>query len=236
MSGNLTVEQFKKVAPPAIRSRITQDFVDTVNNLTTDPLFREHFRDNILSFSSVLSQGKYKLQSYIEAVKYVSHKMGGDSNINAWVKTFPDRYQTCIKNKTLPKDIASYVSSYNKNQLVVQVFERSLPPTHLLNADIFQKAINEQASIMMSDASYKVRSDAADSLMKHLRPPETKKLEIDIGISEDKTLQDLRETTKALVEQQKAMLIEGLVSPKDVAHSIVVTKDDIVDGEFEDVS
>lgn len=237
MSGNLTVDQFKKVVPSHIKARINQGFVDTVNKLTTDSIFRETFRDNILSFSSVLSQGRYKLESYIHAVKYVSHKMGGDSNINAYVKTFPDRYQTFITNGTTSKDIASYVSSYSKNQLVTLIFEQSLPPTHLLNADVFQKAINVQAQIMISAHSDKVRSDAADSLMKHLKPPETKKLEIDIAVVEDRTLADLRQTTKELVEQSRQMLIDGVINAKQVAHSrILPVVEEAVDGEYEDVS
>lgn len=216
----LTVEQFQRALPAQVKGSVSQELVDNVNKLFSDPVLMHNFRDNLLGFSGVMRDGKFKMQDYINAVKYVSYKLLGSSNIDAYVKTFPDRYQMYINNNTSDKDIASYVSSYNKNKLVNLVYEQALVPTHILNADLFQKAINTQAEIMCDmDVSPKVRSDAANSLMTHLKAPETKKIELDIGLKPDNTIDDLRRATQELREAQKEAMLTGKVSAKDIAHS-----------------
>lgn len=217
---NLTIEQFQRALPAHVKNTVNQQLVDDINKLFNDPVLMHNFRDNLLGFSGVMRDGKFKMQDYINAVKYVSYKLLGSSNIDAYVKTFPDRYQMYINNKTSDKDIASYVSSYNKNKLVNLVYEQALVPTHILNADLFQKAINTQAQLMLDpDVSPKVRSDAANSLMTHLKAPETKKIELDVGLKQDNTLDDLRRAVQDLREAQKSAMLLGNASARDIAHS-----------------
>ena len=224
---NLTVDQFQRALPAQIKGTVNQQLVDDINKLFNDPVLMHNFRDNLLGFSGVMRDGKFKMQDYINAVKYVSYKLLGSSNIDAYVKTFPDRYQMYIANKTSDKDIASYVSSYNKNKLVNLIYEQALVPTHILNADLLQKAINTQAQIMCDpDVSPKVRSDAANSLMTHLKAPETKKIELDIGLKQDNTIDDLRRATQELREAQKNAMMLGNASAKDIAHSGILIEHD----------
>ena len=224
---SLTVDQFQRALPAQIKGTVNQQLVDDINKLFNDPVLMHNFRDNLLGFSGVMRDGKFKMQDYINAVKYVSYKLLGSSNIDAYVKTFPDRYQMYIANKTSDKDIASYVSSYNKNKLVNLIYEQALVPTHILNADLLQKAINTQAQIMCDpDVSPKVRSDAANSLMTHLKAPETKKIELDIGLKQDNTIDDLRRATQELREAQKNAMMLGNASAKDIAHSGILIEHD----------
>jgi hypothetical protein len=224
---SLTVDQFQRALPAQIKGTVNQQLVDDINKLFNDPVLMHNFRDNLLGFSGVMRDGKFKMQDYINAVKYVSYKLLGSSNIDAYVKTFPDRYQMYIANKTSDKDIASYVSSYNKNKLVNLIYEQALVPTHILNADLLQKAINTQAQIMCDpDVSPKVRSDAANSLMTHLKAPETKKIELDIGLKQDNTIDDLRRATQELREAQKTAMMLGNASAKDIAHSGILIEHD----------
>jgi len=230
MAHDLTVAQFARVLPKAQKGHATQSLVDTINNIVSDPIVREAYRDNLLSYTSVMSNGKFKMEQYISAVKYVTHKLMGDSNILSYTKTFPDRYQRFLTENISDKDISSYVSSYNKNKLVNLVREQSLVPSHILNAGLYQEALNVQASLMNDeDVSSKVRSDAANSLLTHLKMPETTKIELDIGIKEDSVIDELRKTTLELVAQQKLMLRSGALNPKQVAESPI-----IIEGECED--
>jgi hypothetical protein len=146
----------------------------------------------------------------------------GDTNIAAYVKTFPDRYQTFLANGTTEKDIASYVSSYNKNKLVNLIMEQTLIPTHVLNADMYQDALNVQAKLMLNSNSDKVRCDAANSLLTHLKPPETKKIELDIGVKQDKSIDELRDTILELGKTQRNMIEGGMSTARDVAHSVII--------------
>jgi len=182
-----------------------------------------------------MQDGKYKIQSYIDAVRYVSHKLMGSSNVEAYTKTFPNRYQRVVnENKHLEpeaigKILSSYVAAYNKTKLVVKVFEQTLVPSHILNADMYQKALNRQAYLMTHANSEKVQSDAANSLLTHLKMPEVNKIELDIGLKQDKSIDMLREATLALVKQQQESIKRGESTAKDIAHS------NIIQGEAQEI-
>jgi len=225
MSDLLTREQFQKVLPKDIRTRVSDEVIDGINKLLTEPELRESFRDTLLSFGSVMADGKFKLQSYIDACRYVSYKLLGAGSLEAYVKTFPDRYQRLIDENTDDKSIAAYAAAYAKTMLVNKILEQTLVPTYVLNADIYQKAINTQAYLMINANSEKVRTDAANSILNALKRPEVSKMQLDINYKEDKTLDDLRATTQALVEQQRRMLEEKVINVKDVAEAVIVSKE-----------
>lgn len=227
----LTPAQFQRALPKQFRQNVTDTMVDHINQSLTDTGLRENFRDNLLGFTSVMRDGRFKMGQYVNAVKYVSHKLLGGTNIDAYVKTFPDKYQHWLSENLEAKVISKYVAAYNGSKLVQLIYEQTLTPTHVLNADLYQRAINTQAAIMTDpNASYKVQSDAANSLLTHLKPPETQKIELDIGIKQDKSIDELRATTMQLVKQQENMLALGQVSAKDVAHSQLLIEDgEVVD-------
>lgn len=224
----LSVEQFQKVLPPQVKKNVDQDLVDHINKLITDPEEREQFRDNLLSYANVMKDGKFKMESYINAVRYVGFKLRGDSNIDAYVKTFPDKYQRFINQGVNSKDIASYVTAYNKSKLVNLIYEQTLVPSYVLNQDLYQKALNVQAELMMTASSEKVRTEAANSLLSHLKMPETKKVELDIGMKEDKTIDALRASTMELVAQQKKMIQAGAMNAQEVAHTKLIIEGEVV--------
>jgi hypothetical protein len=217
----VTQEQFERALPKQHRSKLTEEVLKDINNIMGDEVIRESFRDNLLGYTNVISDGRYKIQDYINAVKYVSYKLLGSSNIEAYAKTFPDRYQRLIDEGASNKDISAYSTAYNKNQLVNKIYEQTLVPTHVLNADIYQKAINVQAHLMLNANSEKVRTDAANSLLNHLKKPETK-LELDISYKEDKSIQELRDATMALARQQRELIESGTLNAKEVAHSKII--------------
>jgi NADH dehydrogenase/NADH:ubiquinone oxidoreductase subunit G len=217
----ITKEQFEKVLPKHVKARLTDDMVVELNQLLEDPVLRENFRDNLFGYTKLLQEGKYKLQSYIDAVKFVSYKLIGNSNLESYIKTFPNRYQRLVTEGASNETISSYATMYNKTKLVNQIYEQTLVPSHVLNADIYQKAINTQAHLMMHAKSEKVRTDAANSLLNHLKKPESNKIELDIGFKEDKSIQELREATMALAEQQRQMIQAG-ASVKAVAESKII--------------
>ena len=218
----LTVEQFRQVLPDKFKKTVNQEFIDQVNQTLSDPLMYETYRDNLLSYTQVMRDGKFKLTDYVSAVKYCSHKIMGATNIDAFIKTFPNRYQRFLTNGVSQKDIASYITAYNKSKLVNLILEQSLIPSWVLNQDLYQKAINVQADLMINANSEKVRSDAANSLLNHLKPPEVQKVELDIGLKKDSVLQDLKETLFELaLQQQKAL--EAIVVPiKDITEQKIV--------------
>ena len=206
----LTEEQFKAALPTSMTKAVNPLLIMRINNTLSSPEEWEHYKENLLTYVSVLQQGKFKMGNYINAVRYVGFKVMGCTNKEAYRKTFPDKYANFVNEGVSDKDIASYTTAYNKSKLVNLIFQQTLIPTHIINAPMFQKAINVQAAIMLNeDASFKVRSDAANSLMTHLKAPETKKVELDIGLHTDSVIDDYEVAMNAMVEQQLKLIKAG---------------------------
>jgi hypothetical protein len=218
----LTVDQFKAALPDKVKKSINQELIDQINTTLSDPDMYESYRDNLLSYTKVMADGRFKVQEYVNAVKYVSHKLMGATNIEAYSKTFPDKIARFAAQGVTPKDIASYVTAYNKSKLVNLIFEQTLIPSYVLNQDMYQRALNVQADLMVNAKSEKVRSDAANSLLTHLKMPETQKVELDVKVSEDSSIAQLRQATMELARQQRLALESGATNAKDVAHSKLV--------------
>ena len=225
----LTIEQFKSALPDKVRKTVNQELIDQNNTTLNEPELYESYRDNLVSYTSVMADGKFKISSYIEAVKYVSHKLMGCTNIDAYTKTFPAKYARFISQGVSAKDIASYVTAYNKNKLVNLIFEQTLIPSYVLNQDLYQKALNVQADLMMNAKSEKVRCDSANSLLTHLKMPETQKVELEIGVKEDSTIAALRATTMELAKQQRLMVESGAMNAQDIAHGRLIIEGEAVE-------
>lgn len=225
----LTLEQFKDALPDKVKKSVNQELIDQVNSTLSNPELYEAYRDNLLSYTKVMADGKFKISNYIDAVRYVSHKLMGCTNIEAYTKTFPDKYQRFIAQGVEPKDIASYVTAYNKSKLVNLIFEQTLIPSYVLNQDLYQKALNVQADLMVTARSEKVRCDAANSLLTQLKMPETKKVELDIGVKEDGSIAALRATTLELARQQRLMLESGAMNAQEVAHGKLIIEGEAVE-------
>lgn len=226
----LSVDVLQGALPAKMKSRITQGVVDNINSALGDPDTAEVLKENILGYIGVISTGRFKIEDYISAVKYVSFKMMDDSNIAAWVKVFPEKYARLKANGVPDKDIHAHVSIYNKTKLVNEIYDRAQIPTHLLNAHIFQKAINVQAALMSDLAvSPKVRSDAANSLLTHLKRPEAQKIELDVGVKDDSMLRELKNITLGLAKQQQELIESKAYTSKEIAHQQII-EGEVVDG------
>jgi len=222
-TNHLTKEQlFGAMPDKRFRKHITDEVVDVINS-EPDSELRRVFRDNTLTYASVLSTGKYSLAAYINAIKFISFKLMGDKSSTAYSKVFPDRYQNLVTKGTSASMIASFADNYGKTGLITKIMEQTMVPTHILNAGVYQEAINTQAELMRTAKSELVRQKAAESLISNLTAPITAKVEIDIGYSND-VINELRATTKALAQQQLRMIVNGQSSAKEIAHSEIIAK------------
>ena len=214
---DLNIETIQKVLPSRLKGAVTPSLVQRINNISSDPVLNEQIKSNILGYTSVLQDGKYKTEEYVNAVIYVSYKLMGYTNLDSYIKTFPQRYQLLVSKGTSSKDIAAYVTMYNKGKLVNKILEQTLVPTWVLNQDIYQKAINTQAELMVTSKSEKVRAMAADSLLTHLAKPEKAGPLVNIDMTSNTGLDDLKETICKLAEMQQNMIKSGKASTKEIA-------------------
>ena len=212
----LTKIEIEQAVPANLKGAITQHLVDTVNNVVADPAIAEQVRENFISYAGVLKDGKYKTQDYLNAVVYVSYKLMGDSNQDAYCKTFPQRHATLVAAGRSKKDISAYVSMYANNKLVNAILEQSFIPTWVLNRDVQQKAVNHLADLMMNAQSEKVQCDAASALLTHLAKPKEVGPLVNINLSETSGMNEMKDMLERMALQQQELISNGATT-KDVA-------------------
>lgn len=218
----LTLQQVAHTLPPNLKNNVTQQLVDNINNCVADPIMAEAIKDNFLSYTQVLSEGKFKTEDYLSAVMYVSFKLMGMTNQDAYARTFPARYRTLLNNGTSTKDISSYVSMYNKGRLVNLILEKSLIPTWVLNQHIYQKAINVQADLMSNANSEMVRMQAANSILTHLAKPKEVGPLINLDLREGSGLNELKATLTQLAQQQRDLIGQGVTTKSIADQGLVI--------------
>ena len=219
--GDFNIDLVRKVLPSNLGALVTQEFVDILNNVASSQEEAELIRENFLSYTSVLKDGKYKTDDYLNAVKFVSYKLMNFSNKDAYIRTFPHRYKRLVDSGASEKDVSSYVSAYSKNKLVNKILEQSLVPSWVLNQDLYQKAINVQAELMIGAKSELVRMQAANSILTNLQKPKEVGPLVNIDMRENSGLEDLKTTLASLAQQQLRLIDQG-VTAKDIAEQRII--------------
>lgn len=203
----LTIEQVKSALPIGNRNNVSQDMVNQLNALSKDPEEARYIRENFVSFSQVLMEGKFRLGDYVQAVMFVSYKVMGKTNHDAYRLTFPDRHAAMVAAGKPQKDIASMITAYNKGLLVTKIMERAIIPTWILNQDMFQAALQTQFELMSdTQVSDKVRCEAANSLLTHLKKPEVHKSELKIDIAMNDGMAALEDNLRRMSQAQLRLI------------------------------
>lgn len=229
----LTKAVVEKAVPANFKNNVTQQFVDDINTCLSDPIMAEQVQENFIHYTGVLKDGKFKMEDYLRAVIYVSLKLTGMSNQDAYVRTFPQRYADLVARGVTSKDISAYVSIYNKGKLVNLITEQAMIPTWVLNQHIFQQAINVQADLMLTAQSEKVRVEAANSILTHLKRPEAVKAQLDVNIKDTSGMTELKDTLSRLAQQQQNLITQGVPTREIAAQSIVDAEFELVTDETE---
>ena len=229
---SISKELVIKAVPPNLKNAVSDELVDRLNAITSDQILAEEVRNNFISYASVLREGKFKLEDYLNAVTYVSHRLNGDTQHDAYFKTFPSRYQNLMALGKTPKEISNYVAMFNKGKLVQKIQEQTLTPAWVMNQDMFQAALNTNYQIMMDDdVSPKVRVEAANSLLTHLQKPKEVTPAVNIDLRESSGLSELKKALGQLATQQQQLIEQG-GSTRDVAAQRII---DVSVQEIEDV-
>ena len=227
MNGLITIDDVKSAVPANLKTAVTQALVDKINGLN-DPELAGNVKDNFIGYMHVLKDGKFKIDEYLNAVMYVSFKLMGKTNQDAYEATFPDRMAKHILAGSTKKDISSYVAAYAKGKLVNLIYEQSMIPTWVLNQDAFQEAINTQVDIMRTSSSDLARTQAANSVMTHLKKPDVKEFQISMETKENSGMKELAASLRDLAEAQLGAIDTG------VPTKLIAAKP-IAEAEYEDV-
>ena len=215
----MTKEELINTVPKKARKGITDDIVDTLNSLVSDPNEAKIYKENIINYTNVLLEGRYKIQDYLNAVRFVGLVLGGMAKKQAYAKVFPDRHQHLIANGYSEEEYGIRVSMYQNSKLVKQIKEQAHIPLYILNMEHRQLAVNRLVEVLSDrDTSAKVTVEAADVLLKHLTPPQqiSNGLNVVINTGDASSLiGELKETLDAIANQKRADIV---INKGDVAH------------------
>jgi hypothetical protein len=225
---DVTVDDLVKALPATLKQAATQELADRINQSYTDPEISRNVRENFIGYIHVLRDGRFKTEDYLSAVTYVSFKLMGLTNREAYEKTFPERMAQHVMSGRSSSEIAAYVASYAKGKLVNLIYEQSLVPAWVTNQDVFQEAINTQLRLMRTASSEKVQSDAANSILTHLKKPEVKEFQVAITTPENSGMKALQEGMAALAQKQLELIESGTPTH-------LIAAQPLVEGEYTDV-
>lgn len=227
----MEVESFKKIYPRKVNQETAEQCVKLINESIQgmDFMMREHYRDTLISVFDILdgSNGKYKFTDYLNAVKFVTYKLAGHTDVRAYAMTFPERIDRMAQEKVPTSHLYVYASGYAKNKLVVDIQSKLIVPTHILFQDIFHQAVKVQATIMNDDSvSPKVRVEAANSLMTHLKQPEVKKAELQVNTNDSGVIGQLADALSNLSKGHQELLAQGKTTLKDISEAVIIEVED----------
>ena len=216
----ITVQNLKQALPATTKLTVSQSLVDKLNAVTSDPILAEHIRDNFISYNTVMQDGKYTADEYINAITYCTYKVMGLTNKDAYINTFPQRHQQLVARGASAKDISAYVAAYHKGKLVMAILDQAHIPMWLLNQDVYQKAINVQVDLMKNAQSELVRTQAANSILTHLAKPKDAVPQVAIQINQNTGMNELLDTLAALAEKQVNMIDQGATAKELAAQKL----------------
>ena len=223
----LTLDVLRDVAPKKTRSLISQELVDQINGWNEDPKLLGAYTENLLTYMRVLQTGKYKMTDYMNAVRFVSYKLIGHSDIDAYAIAFPERYQKLIDAGEDRNAIAPYVSMYKKGDLVTKIFEQTVIPTRVLNNHMAQESLNELMKIGKHGRSEMARVAALSKVLDKTDALESTKIELDMSVSNTDAIAELRKAT----EDYALQLLKNIEAGQTVKS---IAEANIIEAEIED--
>lgn len=218
----VTVEELKQLYPIKVSNTVLEKAVEVLNGSTEDMdyVLAKEFRDNCLSFIDILKDSRHRVsfEDYVNACKFATFKLAGNTDVRAYALTFPDRVRRMEREGLPNSHLYQYANIYSRNKTVTEVMAKLMIPVHILYQDTFHLAIKVQTEIMTDqDVSPKVRSDAANSIMTHLKTPEIKQAELKIETNGNSAINQLSEALSALSGRQRELILEGEYTLKDVS-------------------
>ena len=222
-------EVFAGLLPPNIRKQLTPEIMTEISKPSKgdDIQVLESYRDSIIGHTAILKGGAYSLLDYAKACRFVTYQtLLGDTQKNAYIRTFPDRYKA-FKDKGLnDKQISARMSMYAKGKLVTEIQERAEMPLWLANVDHMQAAVNHQVYLMKNAESERVQCDAANSVMTHLKRPERLKVDVETTEKAGSVISEVLGAAERIIAAQQQQLASGLTAKQlidqdamgDVAH------------------
>ena len=231
----MTVEELTIAMPKAKKGQINQELVDIITAAEKSGDFEGELENQIIGFSGVLQEGRYKATDYVKAVEFCAYFLNGDDQSEAFVKTFPEK----VKRRVLA-GLSSYStgapSMYFRGQLVQKILAQMELPDRFFHNNKVNKAYNKLFDLMTSSTtSDRIQMECATSLITKLGTVESTKMELEVEIKKDEGGIALEAKMLELAELQ----VEGFKKGIDVKTLQKITyvegsdDEDVIEAEVE---
>lgn len=209
-------------AMPAKKNLVTQEIVDIINKVQEEPEFQgESLVQTMVTYQSVLQKAKVGIKEYISAIRFCAYLISMDDNYTeAYKRTFYDR--KFVKDRiTLdtsdPRygELTSAASRYRRSKLVVDILTLSQVPMELMFSGLRYKAVGVLANVMMTAKYDRDRIAAAKELLLATKSDNIK-VDLDIKVSENSAVTDLRTQLAQMAATQTAYLQSGTTTLQEL--------------------
>lgn len=227
-------EQLKRFLPKEKKHLATDEIVALLNNPLDDDIRSEFFTENFISYVDLLVESpSYGLADYIKAIKFASHRMMGNTWLECYQKTFPDRYDEHLASGKSLDALRAKADGFSRTNLVKSILARGYIAPYVLNQPLFQKALNTAASIMLDeDASHIARVQAAKTVLEYTKAPEIQKVQMEVGVKANEDLIRMEKMLHQLAETQDRLIQEGKLTAKEVIESNIIDMKEEEENEF----
>ena len=225
-----TYKELVSLVPKKQKTLITESLVNIINSVGVDDDTAEEFKQNFVTYSSVIGEGKHSVTEYKNAIQFVTLLLLQELDIDAYRKVFYDRYKR-LEDKGLDRSkISAYATAYKKTKLVTKILEQTLVPAKILNAPLYQEALNKQRILMLTGKSEMVQHLAAKTIMEHLEVSDDAVLKVDVSVNKNETVQE-NESFMLELAKKKLELMKLGGDVKSIANMTVKKEETIIDIE-----
>jgi len=212
----ITKQRILDQLPKGTSISVSDAVINTLINMEEDTdLPQNLLEESFMSYLYLLGKGKgLSVLQLINAIKFCNLKRNM-SNRNAWSIVFPAKYKQIVERG---KQVDNHVSMFSGTWLVQEIDKEMLIPVHLQYAADFHQAMGVNRRMMKGDGGVDndgnainvtamVRHLASKTILEIAKPPETAKIDITIGQSDEMVAVKEREVSALetiVANQQKA--------------------------------
>ena len=234
----LTVEDVQN-ALPSRKNAITQELVDVLNEVKDEAEFQgEPLLNTAVVYEKLMINNKASVREFIDAIRFCAYLVSMDDNYTeAYKKTF--YYRDFVKERISADtksikyaELTSAASRYRRNnKLVADLLVYSQAPLEIMFLGWRYKAVGVLADTMMNAKLDRDKINAAKELLVATKGPETKRIELDIGVKENSAIASLNEQLSVMAGKQVMLLESGARELSDFG-SLKPKQEDVVDAEI----
>ena len=234
----LTVEDVQN-ALPSRKNAITQELVDVLNEVKDEAEFQgEPLLNTAVVYEKLMINNKASVREFVDAIRFCAYLVTMDDNYTeAYKKTF--YYRDFVKERMNADtksikyaELTSAASRYRRNnKLVADLLVYSQAPLEIMFLGWRYKAVGVLADTMMNAKLDRDKINAAKELLVATKGPETKRIELDIGVKENSAIASLNEQLSVMAGKQVMLLESGARELSDFG-SLKPKQEDVVDAEI----